>query len=471
MSNSLIPVAEKYLTVGKRTAVSFYEHFPFPRNPADMTPLEAEFAQATRHPAKFGLVVATLAFAFFGVWGGLVPLESASVAPGTVVVDSSRKTIQHLEGGIITDILVKDGDYVEKGQVLVRLNPTTAKARKEILTGKLLVARAAQARLIAEEKGLKLVEVTEELKAYAEHADWGSVMQSQQTLFSTRREAYLGQKDVLASRVTQLEEKITGIKAQKQAAEEQLLLYDEEISSVQRLIEKELAVKSRLLTLKRQKSELAGNIGSYVAEITNTQEKIGETRSQILTLESEYNKEVATARDETQAEIADLEEQLTASSDVYDRTTVAAPQSGIVTGLKVHTVGGVVQPGAPIMDLVPQDEALVIEARIPTQDIDHVHAGLPAKVRLSAYRSRFTPRIGGEVLTVSADRFTDEQTRTAYYIGKVRLNEEEMKKYRGEIKLYPGMPAEVFIVTGSRTLLEYLLAPLVGDMQRSYAAE
>lgn len=428
---------------------------------------EQDLALSIRPYLHFGLAVAGFTLLFFVGWGGIAPLDSAAVAPGSVVVASNRKTIQHLEGGIITDILVKDGDKVEAGQELVRLNATSAKARREMVTGKLLSARAAEARLVAMRDGKETIEVTEGLKALQEKEDYQQVIAGQQGLFETRRKAYLGEIQVLDQRILQLEEKITGIQAQKAGTEKQLSLIAEEIETTSKLLEKGLSLKSRLLALQREEASLQGQIGSFVSEITNTQERIGETKIQKLNRENEYQKEVATEMKDVQQEIAGLEEQLSASSDVFERTVITAPQAGTVTGLKYHTVGGVIAPGTAIMDLVPQDDMLMIEVRIQPQDIDAVHPGLEAKVRLSAYRSRMLPRLSGKVEYVSADRFIDEKAQMAYYLGRVRIDEDEMRKLAGKVELYPGMPAEVFIVTGSRTLLEYLGAPLIQSFQRS----
>lgn len=428
---------------------------------------EQELAASIRPYLRFGVAVVTLTLLFFVGWGGIAPLDSAAVAPGSVVVASNRKTIQHLEGGIITDILVKDGDKVEEGQELVRLNATSAKARRELITGKLLSARATEARLLAQRDGKEEIEVTEGLKALGEKEDYQQVLDGQKNMFETRRKAYLGEMQVLDQRIVQLEEKITGMQAQKTASERQLVLIAEEIKTNTALLEKGLSIKSRLLALQREEASLQGEIGNFTSEITNIQEKIGETKIQKLNRENEYQKEVATDLKDTQQEIAGLEEQLSASSDVFDRTVITAPHAGTVTGLKYHTVGGVIAPGTAIMDLVPRDDMLMVEVRIQPQDIDVVHPGLKAKVRLSAYRSRMIPRLDGKVEYVSADRFVDEKAQMAYYLGRVRIDEEEMKKLAGKVELYPGMPAEVFIVTGSRTLLEYLGAPLIQSFQRS----
>lgn len=446
------------------------------RRDQPLPPESREVLDSIRQPVRFGVRIGLASGLFFIVWGGLAPLDSASIAPGSVVMDSSRKTIQHLEGGVITDILVKDGDRVKAGQELLKLNPTTAKARQDTVAGKLLSDQLAQARLLAEKEGAEHFDPAPALKANnitldEEDEDLKKLIETQTNVFETRRKDYLGQREILDQRIAQSNERIEGLTAQKDAAERQLALLGEELHTLTELVDKGLAVRSKLLDSQREKAMLEGNIGNYISEIANTREKIGETETQKLTLEAQYQKEVASDLKDVQQQIAELSEQLTASSDIYRRTVITAPLSGEVTGLRYHTIGGVIAPGAPILDIVPDQDTMVIEARIPPQDIDMVHTGSPAKVRLTAYRNRFMPRLQGTLIHVSADKFTDEKTMMSYYLGRVRINEEDMTKYRDEFKLYPGMPAEVFIVTGSHTLLTYLLYPLLGSFQRGLSED
>lgn len=435
-----------------------------------------EVLDAIRQPVRFGVKVSIVVALVLFLWGGVAPLDSASISSGSVVMDSSRKTVQHLEGGVITEILVKDGDHVKEGQVLLRLNPATVKAKHDTIEGRLISARVAEGRLLAEKQGASSFDPVETVKAAglkydAQDAELQKIVEAQSTLFKTRRKDYTGQLEVLNQRVAQNRDIIDGLNAQKEAAEKQLKLIDEELATLQELVKKGLAVRSKLLDTQREKAMLEGSIGNFVSGIANTQEKIGETETQKINVESVYQKEVASELKDVQQEIADLSEQFAASSDIYRRTEITAPLSGEVTGLKFHTIGGVITPGAAIMDIVSDKDTMVIETRIPPQDIDVVHNGSRAKVRLTAYRNRFLPRMEGTLVYVSADKFTDERTMTSYYIGRVRIDEDEIKRYRDEFSMYPGMPAEVFIVTGSHTLISYLMYPLLGMFQRGMSED
>lgn len=430
-----------------------------------------EVMEATKPALRFGLIIVAVSILLFGVWAGFAPLDSAAVASGSIVLDSNRKTIQHLEGGIITEMLVKDGDSVVEGQDLVKLNSANAGARQDLLMGQLRAEKATELRLIAERDGKNEVLFDDEMFKNKSDPKIAKVLDSQFRLFETKYKSLLGQVDVLQQRIAQLNSQIEGYEAQKKATENQLVLIREEVEAAETLLEKGLGTKPRVLQLKRRAEELEGQKGEYIAEIAKVKESIGENELQIINIKNEHMKEVVAELKETQQKIADLTEQLHSSEDVLTRTVIKAPQSGVVTGSKFHTIGGVISPGTPIMDIVPQDDNLVVEARVLPIDIDVVHEGLKAKVILSAYKARFVPRLEGEVIRVSADKFVDEHSGDSYYLARVRISEEEIKQLDKDINLYPGMPAEVFIVTGSRTLLDYLLSPITESMNRAFREE
>lgn len=430
-----------------------------------------EVSQAIASSVHQAMMVLALVVLFFGVWGSLAPIDSAAIAPGSVILQSSRKTIQHLEGGIVDDIFVKDGDTVIVGQPLVRLDSTQAKARQQQIAGQLAAAHAAQARLLAERDGQEAITFPDNLISLKNNTEIAKIISSQESLFLTRTRALKGQVEVLEQQIAQYDKQIQGMESQIASVKEQSVLIAEEVKSVQELFDQGLSEKPRLLALKRSKADLSGREGEYLSQISKIRESITETKLQVFNIQNEYLKQTAAELEETQKNIADLEEQLRASRDVLDRTTVFAPQSGKVTGLKFHTIGGVIAPGTPIMEIVPQNDRLIIEASVSPQDIDVVHEGLEAKVMLSAYKSRFVPRLSGKVIHVSADRFTDENTGQPYYLARVEISEGVLEKLSADVELYPGMPAETFIVTGSRTFLGYMLSPIIDSFHRAFKEE
>lgn len=429
---------------------------------------------ATRGPLVAGLWVMLAIVLLAFIWGALAPIDSAAVARGNVVLLSNKKTIQHLEGGLIEEILVKEGDLVKPDQPLVRLRDTAAVAQRETLQGQLWVARATEARLIAERDGLEEIQFDAEmLKQSEDNTELAKAIAAQKRLFESQRDAQAAKLGALRQRIAQANEQVSGIKAQIESIDGQLALIVDEVGSVQNLYEKGYATKPRLLSLKRRQEELGGNRGQYESEVAKVGQKITETEMEIINLENEYAAKNSSDLRDTQVKIVDLEERLSAAQDIALRTLITAPTGGIVTGLKYHTIGGVVQPGTPIMDLIPQDDQLVIEARVQPGDIDVVHAGMDAKVVLTAYKARSTPRLPGKVTQVSADKFTDERGLHAesYYIARVEVDKSYLEKSEAKLELYPGMPADVLIRTGSRSFLSYLFKPITDSVHRAFREE
>jgi HlyD family type I secretion membrane fusion protein len=421
---------------------------------------------AARGPIVFGMWMFIFVFIFMFGWATFAPLSSASVAPGSVVLNANKKVIQHLEGGIIEEILVKEGQKVNKGDPLIRLNETTAKARQVIFVNQLNTARATEARLLAERDGKDEVEFPEDMIVAADNPEVANLLAAQHQLFETRRATYQGQLDITQQRIRQLKDEINGLTAQQQAAAKQIKLIEEEVGTVEKLVAKGQALKPRLLSLQRAAANLAGERGQYTASIARAKQAIGENELDGLNIKNKYLSEVVGQLRETQDMVAELTEKMRASADILERIVISAPQAGIISGLRVHTKGGVIQPAQPLMDLVPQDDVLIIEAQVNPQDIDNVHPGLKARVRLSAYRTRDVPMLDGVVETVSADRLVDEKAGTAYYLARIVINQQELDDLK-HIELYPGMPADVLIITGERTFMSYFLSPL---MQSSYKA-
>ena len=413
-----------------------------------------------------GLFVITLFFGGLGGWATMATLESAAIAPGVVSVASNRKTLQHLEGGIIGEILVRDGDEVVAGQVLFRLDDTQPRATLALLHGQRRAAAALEARLTAERDRDDDVTFPEWLMAEYDDPDVLAVIDGETGIFEARRKTLAGQVAVLGQRIAQFDEEIIGLEGQIGAEDLQLMLIGEEFDAVLVLLGKGLERKPRLLALQRREAEIAGSRSSNVAQIARVKQNIGEARLRISELETPRINEVVEQLRAAQNELFDLAERIHAAEDILRRTAIPATQDGTVVNLQVHTTGGVIAPGAPLLDIVPSDDALIIEARIDPRDIDVVRWGLPARVRLTAFNQRSAVPMNGRVLSVSPDNIIDERTGQAYYLARIKLDKDPAELGNG-ISLYPGMQAEVMIVTGERTVLDYLLAPITRSINRS----
>ncbi len=414
---------------------------------------------ALRGPLLAGLLVGCGFFGGFGAWAALAPLDSAAIAPGVLSVESSRKAVQHLEGGIVGAVLARDGDFVEAGQPLIRLDETRPRAALEMLKVQRAAAAALSARLVAERDGADAV-------VFPAWLAGGPEAQGEENVFHARRQALTGQTAILTERASQHREEIAALSAEIGSARKQGALIALEIADVQTLFDKGLERKARLLGLQRQAAEIEGQKNRNEAMIAKVRRDIGETALRIVELRTTMLNEAVDGLRETQETLARLEEEIRAAEDVLSRTVVAAPSAGVVVNLQVHAAGAVIQPGQPLMELVPQSDRLVVEARVEPSDVDVVHSGLAAQVKLVAFNQRYAPALNGRIKWVSADRLTDERTGQPYYLARVEL-EEGQKALLEDETLYPGMPAEVMIATGSRTMLDYLVSPLFRAMDRA----
>ena len=435
-----------------------------PRNP-DLDDMGDPSAHA-RIPIIFGLWMTILVFGVFGLWSVIARLDSAAIASGRVVVDSNRKTIDHLEGGIVQEILVQDGMIVDKGQPLVRLSAINAKARVQLLADKYNSYLAVEARMLAERENRDVV-FPKELTDKQDKPDIAELLANQMKIHQTRMQSINGQIDILKKRIAQSEQEIKGLELQAESMENQDVLLKEEISVVAKLLSTGNAVKPRLLALKRQSAELNGRKGEYLAMKAKAEENINETNLQILNTQSEFQNKVEEELKDAQLQLQDLRERITASSEILDRIVIRSPERGIVNNMKVHTVGGVVKPGEAIMDIIPTADKMIIEAKVSPLDIDVVQPDLKARVRLTAYKSRQVPPVDGKVLQVSAEPFTDERTGASYFTARVEIDAKELDDLKG-IRLYPGMPAEVLIITGSRSFFQYMMDPITQSFQHSF---
>lgn len=415
---------------------------------------------------RTGLLLIILFVAGFGWWAARVPLAGGAVAPAVISPDGSRKIVQHLEGGIIARLHVRDGDVVVAGQPLLELKDEQPRASHQTQVHQRRVLLARRARLEAEKAGRTTVRFPDELQSGDE--DVVALVAGQLQLFETRRAAHETRSSVLQQRTLQLQTQIRGFQSQVHSAEQQTELLAEELRGKQELWEQRLLRKSELLRLQRMQADLLGQKGEHIAAIAQAQEKIGETKLQLLTLEAERADLIATELDKVSMELATVQQQLQATGDVLSRTVVSAPVGGTVVNLRFKTVGGVVGPGDEIMGIVPTNDKLLIDARVSPVDIDVVRNGLIAKVLLSAFSGRDAPRINGIVRSVSADRLTDENTHQPYYLARVEVDRTQLAALGPRIELVPGMPAEVLIVTGERTMMDYLLEPFMKALKRSF---
>lgn len=403
-----------------------------------------------------------------GTWAAMAPLESAAIGMGTIVSSSHRKTVQHLEGGIISEILVHDGDRVTAGQTLIRLDDTKARTTLAALTGQLWDAKAREARLIAERDGADTITLPADMLASKSDPQVAAAISGQQKIFDTQRQLIGSKVAAIHERIAEVHEEIKGHEAEVASLQRRQVLLTEELVNVKSLVAKGLERKPHQLQLERDLADIDGQEADMQAQIAKAKQTIAESEVDILSLKNDRQKEVADELRDTQKKLHELDEQTQAAGDVLARTEVKAPESGIVTDLRVHTPGGVINPGEEILDLVPQSDQLVVEVQVRPEDIDRVHDGLPAQVRLLPYDERRTPPIDGTVIYVSADRLVDKRTGQPYYSAKVRLDQKELTKLGDEVKLVPGMPSEAMIKTGQTTVALYAFSPIINSFHRAF---
>lgn len=415
---------------------------------------------------RIGALIVFLTFGVFGVWSFFAPMDSSALAPGVVMVKSFKKTIQHLDGGIVSKILVKDGDLVKEGDTLIALDDAQIKAQLGIAFGQYFAFAAQVARLEAERDQKSQVDFSKMLDDGMDSRVQDARLAETNT-FLARKNSYEGQISVLQQRVNQISSKVQGLKAQEESKKVLATSFAEEIKDLKELLAEGFADKLRVRELERNHALQTGEIAQLNAEIATNQLLINETRLQILQLQKQFQEEVAAKLSEAQIQLNDATQRLNANRDKLNRILIKAPASGMVMGLSVHTEGGVVPPGQPILDIVPQDAELIIEAQVSPMDIDRVTVGLQAEIRFSAFKQSKTPRMFGQVSQLSADRFVDQKTGAPYYLARVELTPDSRQEL-GKLQLLPGMPAEVLINTGERTLFEYLAQPATNAIARSF---
>ena len=419
---------------------------------------------SARGTILLGLAVVGTTFFGAGVWASTAPLASAVNAPGTVIIAGKRRTIQHLEGGIIKELHVREGQEVEAGQVLITLDPTQANATVMRLRNQLDTQLALEARLNAERNGDDAVTFPEELTARADDPKVSQILAGQRQEFDERRKTLVGTVELLQQKVLQLDRIIDGLKSQRVSKEDQVGLIQEELGALQILLKKGLTNKSRVLELQRGSAQLNGDIGDIVAQIGRSEQQISEANMQIIQTSQQFREEVVAQLRETESKGADLRQQLLVAKDIVGRQEIRAPQSGTIQTLAVTTIGGVIAPGEVLMEIAPKDGNFLVEAQVSPLDIDNVSVGQEAEVRFSALDLRTTPVVMGKVISRSGDRI-ETPNRSPFFRVQVETPPSEMKKLDSR-KLQAGMPAEVLIQTGERTLINYLVKPLTDQLSR-----
>lgn len=416
---------------------------------------------SARRPLTTGLIVMAILFGGFGGWAVFTEIAGAVIASGRIEVDRNRQVVQHIDGGIVDDILMRDGDIVAEGDILLRLDGSSLRSELAIIEGQLFELMARRGRLEAERDGLSDVDFDPWLHVIsAERPSVADTMEGQRNLFEARRDSLGREIEQLGKRRAQTQSQLTGIAAQQAATETQLVLIQEELSDQQTLLASGLAQKSRLLALQREEASLSGRIGELVAAQAEADGRITEIDIQILSLRNARREEAITELRDIRSREFELAEKRLALIERIDRLDIRAPLSGVVYDLRVFAERSVIRPADPLLFIIPQDRPLIITTRIQPTNIDQVFPGQEVSLRFSALDDRDTPQLIGTVEQVSADAFIDDQRGTSYYTAQIVLKEGEIARLPEGTVLLPGMPVEAFLRTDDRTPLAYLLKPL-----------
>jgi HlyD family secretion protein len=422
---------------------------------------------AIRRLNLMGLAAVALLIGGFGGWAATSQLAGAVIASGWIVVESNVKRVQHPTGGIVGEILVKEGSEVEAGDIVIRLDDTQTRATLGIVRSQLDELTARLARLTAERDGADEITFPPALTERRQEPAIAAAMSGERKLFESRRTALNGQQAQLKERIAQINKEIAGLTSQHEAKGREIAFIAEELVGVSQLWQQNLVSIVRYMALQRDKARLEGERGQFVAEIARARGRIAEIELQIIQLEQNFRTEVLKETREVEGKIAELQERRNAAEDQLKRVDIRAPQAGFVHQLSVHTVGGVIGQGETIMQIVPRADSLVVEAKVAPQDIDQVAVGAKATVRVMAGNRRTVPDITGVVTHVAHDLTREQQGQLAYFLVRATLPEEEVKRL-GDLRLMPGMPVEVFIETQMRTPLDYLLKPLSEQIARTF---
>ena len=420
--------------------------------------------------ALAGYVLLFITFGVFGGWASVAKLDSAVVAPGTISLEGNRRVVQHLEGGLVEEILVEEAMQVEEGDVLIRLSSIEARSNLEVVSTRLDVARLVEARLLAERALREEVTFPEDVIT-GSSAVVEAVLADQKDLFGDRRLILESQQNILRARVDQINVQIEGLELQKSAFERRIENYTEMLVRMRTGAEGGNIAGNVLSQREDELIEIEANLGQVISEIAQANASIGETELQVLQLTQEYRERASTELEQIRAEISELSERRKVAQDILNRTAIRSPGSGTIQNLQVHTIGSVVRPGDVLMELVPEDEELIINARVSPIDVDNVAAGFETEIRFSAFKAKLTPIMLGFVETVSSDVITpDNANEQPYYLARITVDENDIpEEIRG--RLTAGMPADAVITTGERTVINYLASPLMDAVRTSMIEE
>jgi HlyD family secretion protein len=437
--------------------------------PFDASFVETEYsAPRVKASLRWAFTSIAVFLVIFGIWSWAAPLNSAAIAPGLLeAAGGGRRTVQHLEGGIVSKFVVVEGQKVRAGDILVQLDTTQNDARDASLRSNLYGLLAQDARLTAERNGLPSITYPAELLALADQPEVKSIIAASNALFAARRRGLTDQTMVLSQRLGQSQAEIRSSTAQLDALTDQAKLLDDEEFGVSMLVDEGLERKSRLLALQRQRSAAVGQQGQLTNNLDRIRKTMGETTAQMTFLRGQLTTDAATQQREVQIQIAEARENLKITSDIRSRAQIVAPIDGRVANLRLITTGGVIGAGQPVLDIVPSNEKIIVAARLNPNDIDMVRPGLPAEVKLTPFKARVLRGLKGTVREVSPDATFDEEAGKLYYKVKIEIAPEELKKFP-DIELTSGMPTEVFIDLGASSLVQYLLQPLMDSFDRAF---
>ena len=421
---------------------------------------------------KFGLSVVFIVFGILGTWMALAPLAISIVGVGEVSVDTNKKTVQHYEGGIISDILVKEGDFVNKGDILITLDSTQVKSSLKTNQNQYFETIATIARLEAQKKKATKIIFPNEIESKKNEANINSIINGQYSILKSKLKSIAEENIITKQKINQFKNQILSLNSSLSSNKKRLVSIKSDINSQEILYAEKLVDIKLLQELRREEIKINGDIQSFEADKKRLYSLIEETRSQQVLRNREFDNEIANKLVENEIRKVDLESKISVSDDQLERFKIAAPESGYVVGLKIHTIGGVVGPSEPIMDIVPKDSDLFILTQVQTQDIDKLKIGLKADTRFSAFNTQQTFAVESEVIHISADTFINEQTGMPYYEVKLKLTKDGIVQLKeNKFFLLPGMPVETMINTGDRTVLSYLVKPFRDMLSRSFNAE
>ncbi|MDF0695352.1 HlyD family type I secretion periplasmic adaptor subunit [Rhizobium sp. MC63] len=455
--------------LARRSAAAGQETFYAPvikqklRGPAPASPMPG-----LRGVVWMGNLLILVFVVGLGMWSVLAPLKSAAVASGVIEPESSRKTIQHLEGGIVRRILVKNGNSVMAGQIVIELDDTKSRAERDSVQGQLWDAEGNRARLLAEQAGGDHVTYPEDLRtAVDRYPSVRAILTGQQKIFEARRRVVQAEIQITNEKIAQVRQEIVGLDAQKAALAGRAAISSQELDQVTALSAKGLEKKSRLLNLQREKLDLDGQQGEVAAQISRAYQVISGAQADLAKLESDRLSEIAQGMRDSESRIMQLRERLRAIDDQLSRTDIRAPEDGTIMNLRVHTAGGVIGAGEPLVDLLPRSDRLVVSVHVRPDDINLVRAGLEAQVHLLPYNQRRVPLLKGRVEYVSADRLIDTQSGQPYFAATIRVTDERLTKM-SDVELVAGMPVQTLIETGESSVAFYAVRPLLDSFNRAF---